>query len=437
MVWDDTSYRYTIHALGAVECGMDYGAVNPTDVISVGLFQWYATRAANVLHRMRTTNPTEWAAIAPSLEADMAAHSATDSFWNNRYVTRAEILSLNTVMRKAVNKAIENDQAQTDLDNDYLTAGAAAGIDKDTHPETMAFFCNIYNRNPSAARRIVGNCGGDSSLDRIYSYTINDYTEGAFSSRYSTAKTIIANHDVTGVDSVTDDAPPTDPTPGGDTGGTRPTGNASYITQRGTQLILTNKDGTMQFFDNVGHASWLSNVDPNVGADPAPPDTGGSTTPVTDPEGGGTTTVPQGILDLIAWELTKIGSFNYSEGPGRLTPLSSGYTDCSGLHYWAYKTYANTNVGTWTGDQIGHGTLITKDPDTAKDTTKLKKGDLIFFRWGSSSPSTYDHVELYKGNSELLSHGGPGSGPHIFTLNSQIDEAINAGGSIEVRRYLT
>lgn len=439
MTWDDTAYRYTIHALGAVECSMDYGAVNPSDVISVGLFQWYAQRAANVLSKMRTTNPTQWADIAPSLEADMAAHGPDDGFWSNRYVTRAEILSLNTVLRKAVNKAIQNDQAQHDLDTDYLPAGTAAGIDKDANPETMAFFCNIYNRNPTAARRIVGNCGGDSSLNRIYSYTINDYTEGSFASRYQTAKDIIANHDVTGVDSVTDGSPaPTDPPPGGSNGGGgtnggRPVGNASYVMQRGTQLILFNKDKTKQIFQLSGHGLWLAGFDDNVGTAPVPPTTSGDPTPVPDPDGG---TTPQGILDAIAWEMTKIGFFQYSEGPGRLTPNASGYTDCSGLHWFAYKTYANTDIGTWTGEQAGKGHLVTKDPAVAKDVTNLKKGDIFLFRWGSDSPSTYDHAEMYKGGTDLLSHGGPGPGPHLFSVASQVDEAINAGGSIMVRRYL-
>jgi cell wall-associated NlpC family hydrolase len=436
MTWDDTAYKYTIHALGAVEASMDYGAVNPNDVISVGLLQWYAQRAANVLAQMRTTNPTVWSNIAPSLEASMAAHGPTDSYWSNRYVTLEEINSLHTVLRDTANITIQDAQAQTDIDNDYLPAGAAVGIDKDANPETMAFFINIYNRNPTGARRIVGNCGGDASLDRIYSYTINDQTESSFKTRYSEAKSIIAAHDITGVGSgITGGGggtPP--PTTGGNGGGgsngTPPTGKAGFIQQRGSQLVLFNKDKTKQIFQKTGTDTWIASFDTNVGTTPAPPPVSGTPTP---PAGG---TTPQGITDLIAWELTKIGFFAYSEGAGRLNPPASGYTDCSGLHYWAYKTYAATYIGTWTGEQITKGRLITKDPTIAKDESKLALGDMFFFRWGSNSPSSYDHAELYKGNNEMISHGGPGNGPHLFSIASQVDEAINGGGSIEVRRYL-
>lgn len=142
------------------------------------------------------------------------------------------------------------------------------------------------------------------------------------------------------------------------------------------------------------------------------------------------------IEKLIAWEMSKINHFAYSENDGRLTPNASGHTDCSGLHYWAYNNFLGINIGTWTGEQISHGKLISTDASFAKNVNNLKLGDLLFFRWGRNSPWTYDHVELYKGNGQLISHGGPGYGPNVFSVASQVDEAINAGGSIAVRRYI-
>jgi cell wall-associated NlpC family hydrolase len=434
MVWDATAYAYTIHALGAVEASMDYGATNPSDVISVGLLQWYAQRAANVLDEMKSTNPSDWTPMASStLDSDLTAHSATDSFWNNRYLYADERNLLHSVMATTANKAVQDAQAQTDIDNDYIPAGAAIGIDKDATPETMAFFINIFNRNPTAARRIISNCGPDSSLDRIYSYTINDQTENAYKSRYLEAKTIIAAHDTTGV-GIGSITPPPSTNPGGNTGGgnVRPSGNALYIQQRGNDLILFNKDNTKLQFHHSGPDIWISHFDENVGVPPVvpPPPVGGPT--------------PTAITDIIAWETSVIGTYTYCDGcGGRLNPPVSGLSDCSGLQYYAYKHYAGIYIGTWTGEQIGYGHLITKDPTVAKDGTTVIPGDLIFYRWSKDSPSTYDHVELYAGGGQNLSHGGPGKGPHLFSSNSEIDAAISGSygdgtgpGSIEVRRYI-
>lgn len=430
MTWDATAYQVCLCALGNVEASMNYGAVNPSDVISVGILQWYSHRAANILNLMMTTNAPDWVGVPSSLTTDLTTYPATDDFWASRYPTKSEINALGNVMTTTGNVLIQDTQAYADIDK-YLAVAAKAGLDKDSNTDTAAFYCNIYNRNPSAAGRIIGNCGPTSSLSRILSYTLNDSTESNYRSRYQLAYHIISTHDTTGV------GVGTPPTGGGGDGGNpgngQISGNASYITERGTQLHLQNKDGTILTFHRVssgGNTLWLSSQDVNVGGGTPPPNGGG-----TPPTGA--------IADIIAWEESVIGTFDYSEGAGRLDPVASGTTDCSGLQYYAFLTYGNIDIGTWTGEQYTTGTLVTKDPTVAKDGVTVVPGDLVLYRWGGDSPSHYDHTALYKGSDTVISHGGPGVGPHEFSHSGYVDLALSGSsgsggpGSIMVRRHIT
>jgi cell wall-associated NlpC family hydrolase len=136
------------------------------------------------------------------------------------------------------------------------------------------------------------------------------------------------------------------------------------------------------------------------------------------------------------WLIDHENDYAYSQGPSRLTPDKNMYTDCSGLMYWVYKIIANVYIGTWTGDQSKKGTLVTTSATVAKAETTLTVGDLVFYRWHSGSPSTYDHVAMYIGSNEIESHGGPDAGPDLQSHSGAIDSAIGGGGSIMVRRYV-
>lgn len=429
MAWGTTEYQYTIHALGAVESGMDYGATNPNDAITVGLIQWYGTRAANLLDTMRSTNPSDWISTGgmATLDADLTAHASTDaSFWTNRHLTLSERQNLHTILTASGNVTVQDTQASTDIDA-YLSVFTSLGGDQTTHPETAAFFCNIYNRNPSAARRIIGNCGPTSSLDRIYTFTINDTTERAYTSRYSQAKTIIAAHDTTGVGGGGTGGSPGEGNGGGGSNGGVPPGKAAYVTRRGNQLYLLNKDGTRQTFTQVKEDYWLASQDATAGSTPP---------------GGGSGGPPPGtaLADILTWLNANLNAFAYSQDGGRLNPPVSGYTDCSGLLYYAFLTYADMDIGTWTGTQSGNatplppdrGTVITSDSTVAVDGTTVHVGDLVFYRWYSpTDPVTYDHVAIYIGSDQVISHGGPDNGPDIESHSGNVGAAM----AVLVKRY--
>jgi cell wall-associated NlpC family hydrolase len=195
----------------------------------------------------------------------------------------------------------------------------------------------------------------------------------------------------------------------------------SNIRAVGDQLMIRYKDGhTLSCYSN-GANTWIPTADSTLGADV--PDTSG-TPPST------------AVTDMINWLAAHDNAFAYSQGAGRLDPITNGYTDCSGLMYYAYKSFANLAIGTWTGDQSKNGTLVTTSASVAEDGSTVQPGDLVFYRWSSGSPSTFDHVAMYIGSNQIQSHGGPDPGPDIQSHSGAIDSAISGGGSIMVRRYL-
>jgi cell wall-associated NlpC family hydrolase len=425
MTWDTTAQQVAIHAIGAVEASMDYGAVNPSDPISIGIFQWYGTRAAELLFNIQANNASTFAGVSATIVNDMSSHSASDTWWNNRYVTAAEINTLSPMLRQ--NVAIQSTMAGTDLET-YRQAGESAGLNADTNSETMEFFVNMYNQSPRSAFRVLGQVGGGASLSEIYNACLNDSTLGNYKSRYQQVYTIIVNQDTTGVGDPTGNPPTGTPPPtnGNPTGNTQPTSNIIYVEKRSNQLYAHYKDGHVQQFLSAGANTWTAGKDSSLGGGPVTP-------PVNPPPD------PSKAAAVVQWMIDHLNQFSYSQGPCRISPgLPCGYTDCSGCVREAYKTAAGMIIGTWTGDEYQNGTVVGTTLDYAMGSGP-QDGDLIFLKWPNNpNGKVYDHVEMFsitqKGpnGEEILSHGGPGNGPVWQQRSYDFSYAVK----LQVNRYL-
>lgn len=185
------------------------------------------------------------------------------------------------------------------------------------------------------------------------------------------------------------------------------------IQLRGSTLYVNYEGSTLQCYKN-GANFWMPIRNNNVGA-PIPPKP-----PITppDPPSPGTG-LGQGVVN---WMVAHVGQFAYSQGAGRLTPLTSGYSDCSALAYFAYRQVTGLNIGTYTVAQYTKGNLVTQGSKTI-NLALLQPGDLIFFDWPNKGRTTVDHVEIYKGGDEMIGHGGPGKGPTIKSVTSRVSYA--------------
>ena len=199
MTYDVEAQKLAIKAIGTVESNLAYTSVNYNDPITVGFMQWYGTRAAGLLMRIRTDNAVSWVSIPASLTGDLDTHPANDIWWTNRYLTRAEGEPLRSVLNN--NKEIQNLQAIADLEG-YKNAAVSAGMNPDTNTAAMIFFFVMYHQSPKRALGVIRDTGPQSDIDRLYSAALNEPVLGQYRTRYTTVRDIIKSGNSSGIDRV-------------------------------------------------------------------------------------------------------------------------------------------------------------------------------------------------------------------------------------------
>jgi cell wall-associated NlpC family hydrolase len=103
----------------------------------------------------------------------------------------------------------------------------------------------------------------------------------------------------------------------------------------------------------------------------------------------------------IHWAFQEIG-VPYSWGGGDEDGPTYGFAqgagtkgfDCSGLMLFAYA-HAGIHLDHYSGSQYDQGKRISRRSD-------LKPGDLMFFAYDTSDPSTIHHVSMYLGNNRMI-----------------------------------
>lgn len=412
MAWNVEAVKLAIKAIGSVESNMRYDSVNYSDPITVGIAQWYGTRAAAVLKRIKTENPSSWTNVTASISNDIdSVASSNSNFWTSRYLTKNEGESLRPVL--LANVGIQDNQFADDIDG-YLNVAERNGMDKDGNTNGVIFFMVMYHQSPREALRVIASAGSFSNIDRLYTYCLNNTVLGRYKSRYERARNIIKSGDTSGVGTPNPYEPPQE---GGDTGSpTRPGGEIKYITQQSDILVVHLASGHSLLAYPNGSGRYVISNDPNrPGADNPGinnPD------PIVPP--GNISAAQQGLLD---WMQQREMSFNYAQATGRLNPDVSGLSDCSGTVWRAYQDVTGIDVGTWTGEQSGKGRTVSSGSTSASfDVQKLRVGDLILYDWNGTSIK-YDHVSMYAGNGMCWDHGGPGKGPHFDPVAPKIQRA--------------
>jgi len=413
MAYDAAARRVAVKAIGTVESNLNYQSINYNDPITVGVMQWYGTRAAALLGRIRSENAGTWTGVPASLTNDLNAHAATDSWWTTRYLTRAEGEPLRAVLN--ANKAIQNDVAFSDMDG-YRDVAVRAGMNAETNTAAMLFFFVMYHQSPRRALAVLAAAGPSSNLDRLLASALNEPVLGKYRTRYQTAANIIRSNDPSGVDN-TPGTPDPGPETGGDSGGDgqeRAQGDIRYIQAVGDALHVHYRDGHVIIAYPNGQNTFTPRQDGTVGAEvPPPPPNPNPSTP-----GGGSAT-QQALVQFVT---SRIGRYAYSQGATRLNPEQNMYTDCSGLMYFAYQSVMGINIGTYTGNQWDKGTLVTQGSGTINESL-LQPGDLVFFDWRGGR-TTVDHVDMYIGGGNVCGHGGPGNGPNTKPLAERVAGAV-------------
>ena len=282
-MYDSDAQKLAAKVIGTVESNLDYEAINYGDPITVGIAQWFGTRAAGILNRMRATS--HWSGVAPTLNNQLQTIPQNESFWNTRELTIAEGDSVKPVLLACA--AIQVDQLITDLEV-YKGVAVANGMDPDANTAAMIFFFTMYHQGPVYALEVLDTVGPTADLDAFHAGALAHPVLGDYPTRYNDAYDLILAGDISDVDDP--DTTPSDPVTGGGNGGANYTGNLAYIERVGNSLHLHYVDGQIQQAYTDGRGRYL----PREGS-AAPPATD---TPPTPPAGTGewTTPLPGGVL---------------------------------------------------------------------------------------------------------------------------------------------
>lgn len=414
---------YAMYVIGEVESNWNWTAVNYNDPITIGMMQWYGTRAAALLNRIKNEMPTAYGQLAASLRSDIESHDAGSTWWTSRYLNRDEGNSIITVFQDEENHVIQENQAIADFEG-YITTLENWGMSQ-SYPKPLIFAMSMYHQSPASAGQVIATAGGSADLDRIYGVCMNHGVLGQYRNRYNTVYQRLKDWD--------GESNPPDFGQSGDVG-TTPGGNEpgidteasklGYIIQNGDTLILYGKDEYEKgviFYPASGQV-WINGYNANG------TDIGGGN------EGGGSESGSEAQNAICELYRSWLDRFAYSQGAGRLDPISSGYGDCSSTVWFAYQQVAGIDVGTWTGAMAGKGTKIASgysgDNLPIED---MEPADLVLIMWNGWNGS-FDHVELYMGNNELWGHGGPDYGPDQTTTDARNYPRYMYYW--EVRRYL-
>lgn len=416
MAWDATAKKVAVKAIGQVESSLNYAAINYNDPITVGMAQWYGTRAAAILNRMRTAHSAEYARVDAGLRSRLETVSEGSSSWNTYYLSRQAGDSLRDLL--LASKDIQGDQIVKDLES-YFSVAKQYGISPETDTDAFILWCVAYHQGPRYALQAANNYSG-GGLNAMYNAIMSNGVLGQYYNRYNGAKNIIANKDTSGVDVGV--AGVSTPGNGGSVGQ-----NSQQVTINGGKVIITADDsniltlrssfGTHRLYSK-GHNIWEANIGEIVQSI-----TNGQSGAATPGGGGGVPSDGSNGAKALAWILARLGKFAYCQCPGRQDPDHSGITDCSGLMYAAYKATSGTFVGTWTGDQYFRGQAVIGSGSgamTAAQKALLRPGDMIVMAWrstGSVYPET-DHVEMVVDQNTTVGHGG---NPYYGPVKKSID----------------
>lgn len=421
MPWNDNMRKVAVKAIGSVESNMDYAAINYNDPITIGIAQWYGTRAASFLKRY--LNAVQWKTSGMAdtpLDAALKAHDENSSYWNTYYLDRSMDAKLRSFLRLV---ALAQDvQIQKDIEG-YSSVAKQYGLDIEGNTEAFIMWATAYHQSPRQALRVLQRNGGNLGLSAMHQAILADSVLGQYKNRYNKVFQIISSGDISGVGS-------------GNGSSGSPIGNGGFFNSNGVQsvgidggeiVLRTDNTDAIYFNSRWGNAAlypcgintWkielgklYTNIQIDVPDQPDNPGGGGGG------GGGGGAGDGSAGAKALQWMRSRIMKFTYLQAPGRLDPDRSGFGDCSSTIYRAYKDTSGINVGTWTGDQYFRGRAVIergRGAMTAAQKAMCRPGDVIVMSWGGGYPHT-DHVEMFVDEGHTIGHGGPNRGPHINSI---------------------
>lgn len=431
MAFTSTDYAVCIAAIMAVEAGGRWDAITATDTLSLGAGQWTQGRAYDLLAQF--PSGTDFGATVNGWMAQ-GRDSWTYDSRKYQYIPASEDHYLMEALDSADGRRIQAQQFKTDIENEYLPVCRQAGCDPDAHPQAACLLINCLHQYGTGGRRpyrLVQMASPGLSLDdMLYSLKYwGIYDE--YPNRYQMAYEYIRDRVTNGV-VVDGQGNQNTAQPGthqqsvgySDNKDSQSLSNkVKRVIQSGSRLRVVMEDGSEAWAYPTSVGYWTCS--------PSQADAASGTTPVPSPT---PTPTPGGAMtDMINLLLRDCANkpYGYAQASGRLTPETSGISDCSGYVWYLYDKYFGIDIGTGGTSDIYYnnvGVVVARVSTAAEiRAANPRAGDLIVYP---------GHIEMFTGNGTMsASMRGPADGAPGPNGPSPAED-IFAGRNCIIKRYV-
>lgn len=418
---------YAAYVIGKVESDWNWvstGEDVPQDAITVGMFQDWGFNAAGLFEFMKANSPVDYAILPTSIKQNLDAHGS-GNWWNTYHLSASEHQGVAAALKSKTARACQVAWFEKTASRYYVYL---RDIWKITDAKAMVFAMCMYHQSPQACVQVLKACSNVNSMSALYEQCMQNRIIGKYKNRYNTALSMLENWDGESIApefgscfNVTLD------------GKTRiesfafkylvlksdlliaygagsdasvvfyPSGSDCWQPQellhdcialaQGSSIFIYAKDFAVERLQFIpcGVDTWMcSMILGSMQEDLSGVMHAGKL------EGTGTGIAI--VNQMLAWQ----GKYKYRQGSGRLDIEHSGYSDCSGTIWCAYRKVCGINPGTWTGDMIHKGTLIAEGYATRKNPFPYwlcKPADLVLL---GHSQGKIAHVELACGGNALV-----------------------------------
>lgn len=421
--------------MATIESDVTWNKVDYTSPIKIGVVQWVGSEAAALLDAL---DPVDKSQLEQSLVDDLDTYG-TGSFWNSRYLTKDEGNSIIEALGTSTAETTQRTYFSTMLAR-YESTMSAWGCDTAgtvAQQKAFIYLSCVYHLSIYEAGRIASAIGASATTDAIYAAIMN----GSLSKwrDWWQVKTMLDQWE--GVAPiVTGGTGQPYLEPGGGQESIQITQVESQIQKigmTGQQLIVYGEDNPNGIIcyratnnlwypaSNTAAPPTPTPVDP-----PAPPE----------PEPPATQTEWEQMRQL--WYDNE-EAWYYSQGPGRLDPPSSGYSDCSASIIWAVSQIRpdlGEQLGSWTGSMVNAGTEVARGATGSGahvDLDILKPGDILLVGNNYAFDNGKSHVEWYFGDGQLWGSGFSPLPHRSGNINDYLVMIASRGKTLYmIRRFL-
>lgn len=421
MALTEAQMHFAYYVLATVESGCDYGAVNQSDPITLGMVQFYGQNAYNLMVAVRDGAPDAYSLLSERLRNLVAGGARTWDFWTTVYLQGDDATSWRSSAELESNRAVQDEFSLNYLfgaDGEGGSYGTLRSWGVGDDPKAMIYLITMYHQRPASAGDAVGQLGGNPSIGTLRTWCLANSILGQYRNRYNTVYDLLSAWDGTSEPpdfGMVGDLPSTDPSESIEAGNLQST--LAYVQKWGSDLIAFGdmSETSRLLLRNTGRGIWIP-VDGTVPENPS------SGTPDTSPVPPSSSDDPAEFPQMRQFWYDNERKWAYSQGPGRLEPWTSGVTDCSGSIAATVRRFTGDKynwIGVSTRDFLANVPIVQESSDGSIDMNNIRPGDLILMDligYSGHYGAAVDHVEWYFGNGSDWGVGyGGGPYPHEVT----------------------